>query len=40
MVAEDSVPIATERSFNAESFTFDAEPPFTLGLIVKDFIKK
>jgi len=37
IVAEDSVPITTERSFNAESFTFDAEPPFTLGLIAKDF---
>jgi len=37
LVAEDSVPIATERSFNAESFSFDAEPPFTIGLIAKDF---
>lgn len=36
-VAEDSVPITTERSFNAESFTFDAEAPFTIGLIAKDF---
>jgi len=36
-VAEDSVPITTERSFNAESFSFDAEPPFTVGLIAKDF---
>jgi hypothetical protein len=36
-VAEDSVPITTERSFNAESFTFEAETPFTIGLIAKDF---
>ncbi len=36
-VAEDSVPITTERSFNAESFTFEAEPPFVLGLVAKDF---
>ncbi len=36
-VAEDSVPITTERSFNAESFVFQATPPFTIGLIVKDF---
>ena len=36
-VAEDSVPITTERSFNAESFSFDAERPFVLGLVAKDF---
>ena len=36
-VAEDSVPITTERSFNAESFTFIAERPFVLGLVAKDF---
>ncbi|MCF2870345.1 PEBP family protein [Octadecabacter sp. G9-8] len=36
-VAQDSVPITTERSFNAESFTFEAERPFTIGLIAKDF---
>ena len=38
-VAEDSVPITTERSFNAESFSFTAEPPFVIGLIAKDFIE-
>ena len=38
-VAEDSVPITTERSFNAESFSFVAEKPFVLGLIAKDFIE-
>lgn len=36
-VAEDSVPITTERSFNAESFTFEAEPPFVVGVVAKDF---
>ncbi len=37
-VAEDSVPITTERSFNAESFSFDADRPFMIGVIAKDFI--
>lgn len=37
LVAEDSVPITTERSFNAESFDFEAEPPFVMGLVAKDF---
>lgn len=36
-VAEDSVPITTERSFNAETFSFSAERPFVLGLVAKDF---
>lgn len=36
-VAEDSVPITTERSFNKESFSFEAERPFALNFIVKDF---
>ena len=36
-VAEDSVPITTERSFNAESFSFEAEKPFVIGLVAKDF---
>lgn len=36
-VAEDSVPITTERSFNAESFEFEAERPFTIGVVAKDF---
>ncbi|MCK0138791.1 PEBP family protein [Aliiroseovarius sp. F47248L] len=38
-VAEDSVPITTERSFNAESFTFEAERPFVIGLVARDFIE-
>ena len=36
-VAEDSVPITTERSFNAESFEFVATRPFVVGLVAKDF---
>ncbi len=36
-VGEDRISIATERSFNAESFTFQAERPFTLAIIAKDF---
>ncbi len=36
-VAEDSVPITTERSFNAESFEFEAERPFVVGVVAKDF---
>lgn len=38
-VAEDSVPITTERSFNAESFRFEADRPMVIGLIAKDFIE-
>jgi len=37
VVAEDSVPITTERSFNAESFQFESELPFIIGIIAKDF---
>jgi len=36
-VAEDSVPITTERSFNSETFTFDATPPFELNVVIKDY---
>jgi len=36
-VAEDSVPITTERSFNAETFTFQDQYPLTLNFVVKDF---
>lgn len=35
--AEDSVSITTERSFNKESFSFEAERPFALNFVVKDF---
>lgn len=36
-IAEDSVPITTERSFNSESFSFEAKKPYVLNFIVKDF---
>ncbi|MBU2935937.1 MULTISPECIES: PEBP family protein [Pacificibacter] len=36
-VAEDSVSITTERSFNAEQFTFEATRPFVIGVTAKDF---
>jgi hypothetical protein len=38
-VAVDSVPIITERSFDAESFAFEAERPFVIGLVARDFIQ-
>lgn len=37
LIGEDSVSITTERSFNAESFTFEAAMPFTLAIEAKDF---
>lgn len=37
LIGEDSVPITTERSFNAETFTFDARYPFTIAIEAKDF---
>jgi len=37
LVLEDSVSITTERSFNAESFTFNADFPLQLNFILKDF---
>lgn len=36
-IKEDSVAITTERSFNAESFTFSIELPAQINMIVKDF---
>ena len=36
-VLEDSVPITTERSFNAETTTFSATLPMTIAFEVKDF---
>ncbi|MCA2980178.1 MAG: PEBP family protein [Myxococcaceae bacterium] len=38
-VAEDSVPITTERSFNKESFGFDATYPLVLNWVLKDYKK-
>jgi hypothetical protein len=37
LVGEGSVPITTERSFNAETFTFEASYPLTIAIEVKDF---
>lgn len=37
LVGEDSVPITTERSFNAETVTFEASYPLTLAIEAKDF---
>ncbi len=37
LVAEDSVSITTERSFNAEIFDFDATYPIVLHVIAKDY---
>jgi hypothetical protein len=37
LLIEDSVSITTERSFNAESFTFKADYPLHLNFILKDF---
>ncbi len=37
LIGEDSVPITTERSFNAETFTFEAGYPFTIAIEAKDF---
>ena len=37
LVVEDSVPITTERSFNAETFSFDLETPAQLALVLKDY---
>ncbi|MCP5029705.1 MAG: hypothetical protein GY929_25825 [Actinomycetia bacterium] len=37
LIGEDSVSITTERSFNAETFTFEAVYPFTVAIEAKDF---
>ncbi|MBX3052690.1 MAG: hypothetical protein KF753_14500 [Caldilineaceae bacterium] len=37
LLVEDSVSITTERSFNAESVSFQADYPLRLNLILKDF---
>ena len=37
LVGEDSVPITTERSFNSETFTFEATYPLTIAIEAKDF---
>jgi hypothetical protein len=37
LVGEDSVPITTERSFNADTIEFDATYPLTVAMAAKDF---
>ena len=37
LAGEDSTPITTERSFNAETITFTATYPLTVGIEAKDF---
>ena len=37
LVGEDSTPITTERSFNAETIVFTATYPLTIGIEAKDF---
>ena len=37
VVGVDSVPITTERSFNAETFSFEATYPLTITIEAKDF---
>ena len=37
LAGEDSTPITTERSFNAETIRFVAEYPLTIGIEAKDF---
>ncbi len=37
LVGEDTVPITTERSFNAEAITFTAAYPLTIAMVAKDF---
>ncbi len=39
LVGEDSVPITTERSFNAETISFDATYPLTIAIEAKDYIE-
>lgn len=38
-VGEDTAPITTVRSFNAETITFDASYPLTISLISKDYVE-
>ena len=37
LVGEDSTPITTKRSFNAETIVFTAAYPLTIGIEAKDF---
>lgn len=37
LIGEDHVPITTERSFNSETWSFDASYPLELNLVLKDY---
>ena len=37
LIIEDSVPVTTERSFNAEAFIFKADYPLSINFVIKDF---
>ena len=37
LIIEDSTPITTERSFNAEAFVFKADYPLQLNFVARDF---
>ena len=37
LILEDSTPVTTERSFNAEAFVFNADYPLQLNFLVRDF---
>jgi hypothetical protein len=37
LLGEDSIPITTVRSFNAESFTFAASYPLSLAFVLRDY---
>lgn len=37
IVGEDSVPVTTERSFNAETLSFRASYPLTIAMVTKDY---
>ena len=37
LIIEDSTPLTTERSFNAEAFVFNADYPLQLNFVARDF---
>ena len=37
LIVEDSTPVSTERSFNAEAFEFNGDYPLQLNFVVRDF---
>ena len=39
LVGEDSVPITTQRSFNAERIAFSATYPLTIAVLAKDYVE-